>query len=81
MRGEHGSSPEIKNSMSTVEETVEFILKTFSEYRKEDLEKPIGDEQTSLGDFLRSKKDGSEWTDPHGFKINVVGDEYKLTIT
>ncbi len=74
------SGPGIEVIMVTREKVIDFILKNVPQYSKAELDRTVGDGQTTLNYFLNEAKNGSEWTDPHGFKINVLNDEFKITI-
>lgn len=64
---------------SSKNQIVEAILVNVPSFKKENFAQPVGQDQTTLDQFLNNRNEGSEWTDPHGFKINVVGEEYKLS--
>ena len=61
------------------DQIIETILACVPGYNKINLDEPIGQDQTTLDQFLNNKNEGSEWTDPYGFKINIVGGEYKFS--
>jgi hypothetical protein len=68
------------NLFDSKEEATRFILERISGYSESKMDTPVGDEQTTLNQFLARVNDGSEWTDPHGFKINVIDGKFKVTI-
>lgn len=69
------------NSFDSKEEVARFILEKIPGYTESEMEKPIGDEQTTLNQFLARANNGSEWTDPHGFKINVIDGKFKVMMS
>lgn len=75
---------ETKPSPETIFESkkgiVGFILNSVPSYMEEQLDVSIGDGQTTLNQFLEKANDGSEWTDPHGFKINIMGNKFRILI-
>lgn len=78
MSRENGSNIEV--SMATREKAIDFIFKNIPQYSEAEFNTPVGDDQTTLNQFLEKANNGSEWTDPHGFKINVLNGEFKITI-
>ncbi|MFA5954098.1 MAG: hypothetical protein WC817_00995 [Patescibacteria group bacterium] len=70
---------EIEIVATTVTEVIEAVLSRIPNYKIDLIDEPIGEEATSLNDFLENNNDGSEWTDPKGFKINIAGGEYKIS--
>ncbi|MBU4347250.1 hypothetical protein KJ586_00050 [Patescibacteria group bacterium] len=68
------------NSFGSREETTRYILEKIPGYTESEIDKPVGDEQSTLNQFLTRANNGSEWTDPHGFKINVVENKFKITM-
>lgn len=74
---EHDSRVGIK--VATKDQVVETILENVPDFKEEYLDKPVGVDQTTLNQFLNNKKEDSEWTDPRGFKINIVNGEFKLS--
>lgn len=69
------------NSFDSKEETTLFILEKIPGYTESEIDKPVGDEQATLNQFLTRANNGSEWTDPHGFKINVIDGKFKVTMS
>jgi len=61
-------------------QTMEAIFAHVPGYNKTNLDEPVGQNQTTINQFLNNKNEGSEWTDPQGFKINIVNGEYKLSL-
>lgn len=62
------------------EEIVAFVIKNIPGYLEAQLNEPIGNEQATLSQFLERANNGSEWTDPHGFKINVVENKFRISM-
>lgn len=60
------------------EQAISFILNNVPGYTEADFDIPVGDKQATLHEFLNSRKNGSEWTDPHGFRIDIIGSEFKI---
>ncbi len=69
------------NSFDSKEETARFILERIQGYSESEMDNPVGDERTTLNQFLNRANNGSEWTDPHGFKINVIDGKFKVTMS
>lgn len=61
-------------------ETTDFIIRNIPGYTAEQLDISVGNEQTTLNQFLENAIDGSEWTDPHGFKINIIGNKFRILV-
>jgi hypothetical protein len=76
-------SIETKLSPETVfqskEEITDFVIKNIPGYTEAQLNEPVGDEQTTLNKFLEKANNGSEWTDPHGFKINIAENKFRIS--
>ena len=68
------------NSFNSKEEATRYILENIPGYAESEMDKPVGDEQATLNQFLARANSGSEWTDPHGFKINVIENKFKITM-
>lgn len=68
------------NLFDSKEEATRFILERIPGYSESEMDKPVGDEQANLNQFLARANNGSEWTDPHGFKINVIDGKFKVTM-
>lgn len=68
------------NLFNSKEEAVRYILEQIPGYTESEMDKPVGDEQATLNQFLAKANNGSEWTDPHGFKINVIENKFKITM-
>ena len=68
------------NSFDSKEEVARFILEKIPGYKELEMDKPVGDEQATLNQFLARANNGSEWTDPHGFKINVKDNKFEITM-
>lgn len=62
------------------EEITNFVIKNIPGYSEAQLNEPIGDEQATLSQFLEKANNGSEWTDPHGFKINIVENKFRISM-
>lgn len=77
-------SAEIKLKPETIfqskDEIADFLIKNVPGYSEAQFNEPIGDEQTTLSQFLERANDGSEWTDPHGFKINIADNKFRVSI-
>lgn len=69
-----------QESLATKELVIKFLLESIPGYTESALDEPAGADQTTLNEFLTNKTTGSEWTDPHGFKINVTDDQYLITL-
>jgi len=69
-----------ETNFGSKEEAVKFILENIPSYTNLEMDKPVGDEQSTLNQFLARANNGSEWTDPHGFKINVIDNKFKITM-
>ena len=67
-------------TFGTKNEVVDFIIKSVLGYTAEQFDTPVGDGKTALSQFLEKAIDGSEWTDPHGFKINIVDNNFRVSI-
>tara|TARA_Y100000310_G_scaffold168629_1_gene168678 strand:- start:172 stop:423 length:252 start_codon:yes stop_codon:yes gene_type:complete len=67
------------NLFESKEEVAQFILEKIPGYTESEMNKPVGDEQATLNQFLARANNGSEWTDPHGFKINVKDNKFEIT--
>ncbi len=78
-------SAEVKSNPETIfsskKETTDFIVKNIPGYTEEQLGALAGDEQTTLNQFLEKANEGSEWTDPHGFKINIAGNKFRILMS
>lgn len=68
------------NSFNSKEEAARYILEKIHGYEESEMDKSIGDEQATLNQFLARANNGSEWTDPHGFKINIIENKFKITM-
>lgn len=68
------------NSFNSKEEVIRYILEQIPRYTESEMDKPVGDEQATLNQFLVRANNGSEWTDPHGFKINVKDNKFEITM-
>jgi antibiotic biosynthesis monooxygenase (ABM) superfamily enzyme len=68
-------STEIKSNSEKIfnsrEEITDFVMKNIPGYTETKLNEPTDGEQSTLSQFLERANNGSEWTDPHGFKINI----------
>jgi len=77
-------SAEIKPSPETIfnskEEISDFVIKNILGYTEAQFNEPVGDEQATLSQFLEKANDGSEWADPHGFKINVAENKFRISM-
>lgn len=62
------------------EAVVNFITSNISGYTEAQLDEPIGDAQATLNQFLEQANNGSEWTDPRGFKINIEDGQFMIFI-
>lgn len=77
-----GQIPEI---LDNKQEVANFLATIIPSYSEKEFNEPIGADQTSLNDFLKNKREGSEWTEPHGsfgteIKINVVNGKYQVIV-
>lgn len=77
-----GQGPEILDSK---QEVANFLATIIPGYFEKEFNEPVGADQTSLNEFLKNKREGSEWTEPHGssgteIKINVVNGKYQVTV-
>ena len=77
-------SAETKLNPGTVfqskEEIADFIIKNIPGYTEAQLNVSVGDEQSTLNQFLETANNGSEWTDPHGFKINIAENKFRISM-
>jgi hypothetical protein len=77
-------SAEIKHNSETVfnskEEISDFVIKNIPGYAEAQLNEPVGDEQATLSQFLERANNGSEWTDPYGFKINITENKFRISM-
>lgn len=78
-----GPGPEILDNKQKV---ANFLAVLIPGYSEREFNEPVGDDQTSLNEFLQNKREGSEWTEPHGpsdikIKINVINGQYQVTVT
>lgn len=62
------------------EEISDFVMKNISGYTEVQFNEPVGDEQSTLSQFLERANNGSEWTDPHGFKINITENKFRISM-
>lgn len=60
------------------EEIAGFVIKNIPGYTEAQLSEPVGVEQATLSQFLEIANNGSEWTDPHGFKINITENKFRI---
>lgn len=74
------SKPFQESMFSSKEEIKDFIVKNIPWYSDTQFSEPIGNEQSTLGQFLEKANDGSEWTDPHGFKISIVENKFRILV-
>lgn len=73
-----GEGQKLEKLIINKEEFIEFLLNHVSGYTQELLNTPIGEDQTTLDEFLENKREGSEWTDPKGFKVKINNGVYKF---
>lgn len=62
------------------EEIADFVIKNIPGYTEAQLNESVGDEQSTLSQFLERANNGSEWTDPHGFKINIAENKFRISM-
>ena len=77
-----GQTPETLNNK---QEIIDFLATIIPGYSETEFNEPVGEDQTSLSEFLENRREGSEWTDPHGsanteIKINIVNGKYQVTV-
>lgn len=71
--------------MGTKQDVANFIATIIPGYSEQEFNEPVGADGVSLNEFLINKREGSEWTEPHGsagteIRISVVNGKYEVNV-